>query len=368
MAGRRAVPERGRRSCQGRSLLGGPAGLPDHGQSLLGLPDQGRSPRGGAFLSCQGRSPRGGPLALFSHGLPCPERGAEGGRVEAPDHGQSLLGLPDQGRSPRGGAFLSCQGRSPRGGPLTLFSHGLPCSERGPGRGRVEEPCPERGAEGGRLEGPDHGQSLLGLPDQGRSPRGAAFLSCQGRSPRGGPPALFSHGLPCPERGAEGGRVEAPDHGRSLLGLPDHGRSPRGGTFLSCQVRSPRGGNGLCGGRVSGRASDFGVARAGGGSRSSRERSLWGRCFFLSLSKRARGSLCSPPGRHSRSRGAPPLRSRAFRPAHCDCSGESHSFPRANHFISIVGLVRRSWVSVGRSSSCLAARNAVGLPSIRMVQ
>jgi hypothetical protein len=269
--------------------------LPCHGRSPVGLPDHGRSLRGGppAGVSRHGRSLLGAPAGLPDHGL-----SPLGAPVGLADHGRSPAGFPDQGRSPRGGpAFLS------------------------------------------------HGRSLFGLPDHGRSPAG---FPDQGRSPRGGPPGLLSHGFDCPERGGpEGGRVEGSRHGRSPRGARSRGWSLRGGAL----------------------GGTSGFACAGGRSLSSRRRSLCGRCFFLCLSNRARGSLCSPPGRHSRSRGGPALlMSRAFRPAHCDCSCESHSLPRANHFISITGLVRRNCASVGSSSSCFAARNAVGLPSIRMVQ
>ncbi|PYQ83149.1 MAG: hypothetical protein DMF99_03775 [Acidobacteria bacterium] len=82
--------------------------------------------------------------------------------------------------------------------------------------------------------------------------------------------------------------------------------------------------------------------------------------------KRSRGSWCAPPGRQSAerfSRGGAGRRlaSRA-------ASGESHSVPPENHFITMFGFVRFSWFSVGSSSCGSRARNAVGALSMRIVQ
>ena len=49
-------------------------------------------------------------------------------------------------------------------------------------------------------------------------------------------------------------------------------------------------------------------------------------------------------------------------------SGDCHSRPRANHFITASGCRACSCCSVGSSSSCVCARNAVGLPSRMIVQ
>jgi hypothetical protein len=57
-----------------------------------------------------------------------------------------------------------------------------------------------------------------------------------------------------------------------------------------------------------------------------------------------------------------------LREAHWACSGFSQILPRANHFMTTFLFVRWSCASVGNSSSCFAARNAVGLLSIRIVQ
>jgi hypothetical protein len=76
--------------------------------------------------------------------------------------------------------------------------------------------------------------------------------------------------------------------------------------------------------------------------------------------------LCVPPGRQSRARRSAGFGRFLF--AHCACSGESHSLPRANHFISAFGFVRFNWLKVGSSSAWSRARKAVGRLSIRIVQ
>jgi hypothetical protein len=117
------------------------------------------------------------------------------------------------------------------------------------------------------------------------------------------------------------------------------------------------------GGRVSGpgRSSRRGFAFHG---RSRFGPGVWATPFLRS--NRARGSTCVPPGRQSRPRFSPCPST--LRPAHCACSGLSHSLPRANHFMTTSWFVRCSCASVGCSSSCLDARKAVGLLSIRIVQ
>jgi len=73
-----------------------------------------------------------------------------------------------------------------------------------------------------------------------------------------------------------------------------------------------------------------------------------------------------PPGRQS-----PPRFSLVAAGRCCasrSASGESHSRPRANHFITTSEFVRRSWVIVGNNSSRSRARKAVGLLSMRIVQ
>ena len=82
------------------------------------------------------------------------------------------------------------------------------------------------------------------------------------------------------------------------------------------------------------------------------------RIGFDRFLKRSRGSRCAPPGRQSR----PRFSSGGFgaRCAACASAGDSQSRPRANHFITTSVFFRRSWCSVGRSSSRSRARKAVG--------
>jgi hypothetical protein len=87
--------------------------------------------------------------------------------------------------------------------------------------------------------------------------------------------------------------------------------------------------------------------------------------------KRSRGSLCSPPGRQSRGRRSPAGPAAGRRRANASArswSCDSHSRPRANHFITASGWRDCSWRSVGSSSSCRCARKAVGFPSRMIVQ
>src|SRR4030095_10762770 len=54
--------------------------------------------------------------------------------------------------------------------------------------------------------------------------------------------------------------------------------------------------------------------------------------------------------------------------AACASSGDSHSRPLLNHFITASGCLVWSCLNVGTSSSRSCARNAVGLPSSMIVQ
>jgi hypothetical protein len=73
-------------------------------------------------------------------------------------------------------------------------------------------------------------------------------------------------------------------------------------------------------------------------------RRLW--AWNVSLLNFSRGSLCSPPGRQLRPRCFASAASFAALSessrARFDSSGESHTFPRANHFISALGVFFRS--------------------------
>jgi hypothetical protein len=59
---------------------------------------------------------------------------------------------------------------------------------------------------------------------------------------------------------------------------------------------------------------------------------------------------------------------RSARSASVAASGESHNLPRANHFMTASGWRACICFSVGSSSSCVAARNAVGWPPMMIVQ
>jgi hypothetical protein len=52
----------------------------------------------------------------------------------------------------------------------------------------------------------------------------------------------------------------------------------------------------------------------------------------------------------------------------CASSGDAHNRPRANQRITALGCFSRRRSKVGRSSSCRAARNAVGSSSMMIVQ
>jgi hypothetical protein len=98
----------------------------------------------------------------------------------------------------------------------------------------------------------------------------------------------------------------------------------------------------------------------------SRERAPANLFALRFLSNRVRGSSCVPPGRQSAPRFSP--NPPAFFAAHSACSGESHSLPREKYRSATSSFFRRNWFSVGSSSSDSFARNAVALPSIRIVQ
>jgi hypothetical protein len=96
------------------------------------------------------------------------------------------------------------------------------------------------------------------------------------------------------------------------------------------------------------------------------------RAWKVSFLNFSRGSLCSPPGRQSWARRSFSTASRAAvssseRARHAS-SGDSHTRPRANHFIDAAGFFACNCFSVGNSSSRSAARNAVGCPSMMIVQ
>ena len=184
--------------------------------------------------------------------------------------------------------------------------------------------------------GPPGGLGVHGLSRHGgfpdadapRSPSGRRSLraSPRGRSPAGGRPVPLpslraSHGLRwSPSGRGVQGRL-GPPGGLGVHGLPSPslgaGRDDRGsvaGASGRCAGFAPAGGDGLRPPSVA------------PGPRSRVREPARGAREDL-LSNRARGSVCVPPGRHSRPRSS--LEGRGFFPAHCACSGESHSFPRA---------------------------------------
>jgi hypothetical protein len=247
---------------------------------------------------------------------------------------------------------LSAHGRSPRGGPDVglagfVFIHGrLPRGARLDGSLALHGVLPRGGP-------PDGGLALHGLlPRGGGPPDGGLPGSVRGLSPRGGPPG---GGLLLQARLPRGAPVDGLLDGRSERGVPAggllHGRSPRGAppAGLSRHGRDSAGGPSF--------------SRSRRTDASLPDHAFGGRFFFL---KRSRGSLCAPPGRQSPPRFSAPTGGRFC--ASRSASGESHSRPRANHFMTTSEFVRRSCVSVGSSSSCSRARNAVGLLSMRMVQ
>src|SRR6266508_1878789 len=232
---------------------------------------------------------------------------------------RSLLSGADRGGSPGGGekGRRSCfggRGRDDLPEPLGFASHGSDCADRAPPGERWPDGGPCGRSRHGFWVPPPGGRSPPGgLPRHGRSPLGGPLVGLRHglRSPCGAAPCGLLHG-----RSPRGAPVGLFCHGRSILGGPPglfcHGRSFRGGPAgLFCHGRSFRGGP----------AGLF----------------CHGRDFFL---KRSRGSWCAPPGRQSAprfSRGASGLR-RALRAA----SGESHSWPPENHFMTTFAFFRLS--------------------------
>ncbi len=143
---------------------------------------------------------------------------------------------------------------------------------------------------------------------------------------------------------------------------PDGGR-PGG------RAAGPRGARGPVGGAGRSRSGELGSSPGGVLSPPGRSRRSLAakRRRFSSRGtlKRSRGSSCVPPGRHDGPRRSLP---RPRREAARSSSGDSHSRPRANHFIWMSACRACSCLKVGSSSSRVCARKAVGLPSRMIVQ
>ena len=224
-----------------------------------------------------------------------------------------------------------------------------PVCGRSPLRGRSPNPGPRLPGGFGFQSGffGRHGRSPVSPSARGgRGPRSCSGRGVQGfRWSRRSPPGFHS-GRPC---------------GRSR---PCGGRSRDSGPG----ARSSRGLNGARGGRSRGGA-PAGESPRGGPSNppgDSRRSFSAKRRRFTSrgMSKRARGSRCSPPGRQSGLRRSVPPWCSAARAS----SGPAHRRPRANHIITASGCLLWSCLNVGSSSSRNCARNAVGFPSTMIVQ